>query len=182
MNSRLQNLLRGNRRTHRFCDEKGNRISFSRLMRNGPKAFFHFSDANSSTSGLKSRGFPTMRGPCSLGSCREKVLCWNSARAIQRFGSRSTSPRFTARKTAEWYDIVRGMLSGENLKNVIHCRHAAADYVEFPEAAQEKSISRWWMGSAVTNVLIPFCSASSPTASPTWIILTNTQTAARLTC
>jgi hypothetical protein len=32
----------GNRETHRLKDEKGNLIPFSRVLRNGPKAFYSF--------------------------------------------------------------------------------------------------------------------------------------------
>ena len=37
-----QKLLNGNRQTHRLKDEKGNPVSWSRLMRNGPRAAVTF--------------------------------------------------------------------------------------------------------------------------------------------
>jgi hypothetical protein len=132
----LKKLLCGNRETNRLKDEKGNPVSFSRLLRNGPKALVTF---------IGRRIFDirpqvpwiSYDARCMLARilpCDSDVLEFGSGNSTLWY-ARQFRTVFSVEDHEHWYACVQLMLSRRRLSNVHHYLHNAESYAWFGEAA-----------------------------------------------
>jgi hypothetical protein len=129
-------LLRGDRQTHRLQDEKGNLIPLSRVMRNGPKAFW-------SCAGRKLFNIRPQLPWISYDARKLLTRLLPSDASVLEFGSgnstlwhaRHFQTVFSVEHDRQWHGMVQSMLAKANLPNA-HCFfHEEQDYVRFNETA-----------------------------------------------
>jgi predicted O-methyltransferase YrrM len=139
MKNPLKKLFCGNRETHRLSDEKGNLIPLSRLVRNGPKAFYSFFGRKF----LNMRpqvpwiSYDARRLLTRLLPREATVLEFGSGNSTVWFGRHFQSV-FSVEHNADWHACVQLMLRQARLSNVHYFLHDEPAYSHFDEVAHRQ--------------------------------------------